>query len=166
MWLDFLKRLNRWTQYVIISFMIVFTANLVMNVGLRYLAHTSIVWVEELSIYLMIWVSFLAAAVAFREGAHVTFTVLVDKLPMRIRRKLIFFNQAIVLGFLMVIVYYGFLFAIVNWGQQTPALRISKGIPYLAIPVGGILMILQMTGIVLIHARQHMNHSSEAEGAD
>ena len=114
----------------------------------------------------MIWASFLAAAVAFREGAHVSFAVLVDKFPKRIRRNIIFFNQAVVLGFLIVIVYYGFLFAIANWGQQTPALRISKGIPYLSIPVGGILMILQMTGVVLTHARQHLNHSAKAKGAD
>ena len=157
MWLNFLDRLNQWTKYVIILFMTVFTANLVMNVGLRYLIHTSIIWVEELSIYLMIWTSFLAAAVAFREGSHVSFTVLIDKLPERMRGNFIFFNQAVIMGFLIIMVYYGFMFAIVNWGQQTPALRISKGIPYLSIPVGGILMILQMTGVVLTHARQYFN---------
>jgi C4-dicarboxylate transporter DctQ subunit len=138
--------------------MTIFTANLVMNVGLRYLFHASMVWVEELSIYLMIWTSFLAAAVAFREGAHVSFTVLIDKLPKRIRGNIIFFNHVVILGFLAIMVYYGFLFAMVNWGQQTPAMRISKGIPYLSIPVGGILMILQMTGVVLAHTRQYISY--------
>ena len=161
MWDQCLNTLNRWTGYIIILFMSVLTADVVMNVVLRYLLRTSMVWVEELSIYLMIWSSFLATAVAFREGAHVAFTMLRNKLPWPIRRYVILFNEAVVLSFLGMMVYYGIVFTIINWAQHTPAMRISKGIPYLSIPVSGILMILQMTGVVMKDIQEFGKHSRD-----
>ncbi len=149
MWLRMLEKLDRWTENIVIFFMALITAIIMVNVFVRYVLHTSIIWSEELTIYLVIWASLLATATAFRRGAHVTFFFFLERLPRKMRRPITFFGHFVVMAFLTLMVYYGYHFAVINWGQQTPAMRISKGIPYLSIPVSGILMILQVSGLIL-----------------
>ena len=71
--------LDLWTKRIIILFMAAMTIIVALNVVFRYILNISIVWSEELSIYLLIWSSFLAAAVAFRQGTHVAFTIVINK---------------------------------------------------------------------------------------
>jgi TRAP-type C4-dicarboxylate transport system permease small subunit len=158
-WLHFLDKLNRWIEYIIILFMAIMTLIVGANVWMRYVLRTSILWSEELTIYLMIWASFLATAMAFRKGEHVAFTIIQNWLPWKVRRYVILLNQMVILTFLAVMVYYGTQYAIINWLQQTPALRISKGIPYLSIPVCGVLMILQITGVVIKNLHKFRKHN-------
>jgi TRAP-type C4-dicarboxylate transport system permease small subunit len=160
MWFKMIEKLDRWTEHIVILFMVLITAIIMTNVFVRYVLQTSIIWSEELTIYLMIWASLLATAKAFKRGAHVAFTFFTNRIPPRQRKIVTLFGHVIVIMFLSMMVYYGYRFAVMNWGQQTPAMRISKGIPYLSIPVSGVLMILQVSGLLL---RDIRNNTAKVE---
>jgi len=87
----------------------------------------------------MIWIAYLGAGLALREGRHVAVEMLQDRLPTALGRRLRIAVGGLVLIFLGVVTVLGFQFAVFVWNQETPVLNISLGIPSLAIPIGALL---------------------------
>lgn len=135
---DWLIRVNRWAVQWILAAM----ATMVFaNVALRFLTDNSILWVEELSRYLMIWLTFLGAGLVLRYGGHIGIENLQEKFPAqaRVLRIIIF---ALMLGFFVFMFVVGVRYAIFTWGQTTPVMDIPVGAVYLAMPIGFALLIL------------------------
>jgi TRAP-type C4-dicarboxylate transport system permease small subunit len=126
----------------------------------RYVVYVPFPWSEESARYLMIWMSMLGAAVALRHGRHIGVTVLVEKLPGALSRWLTVFLRLAMLFFLLIIAKEGFSLAMFNAGQYSAAMDISMFLPYSAIPVGAVLM-----SVELIADLFHEFHPTEA-GAD
>jgi len=132
----YLVAANRWVIFLMMAVM----ATLVfVNVITRYVFNFSIIWAEEVSQYLMIWIAYLGAGLALREGRHVAVEMLQDRLPTALGRRLRIAVGGLVLIFLGVVTVLGFQFAVFVWNQETPVLNISLGIPSLAIPIGALL---------------------------
>jgi len=51
------------------------------NVLSRYLLNYSLIWIEELTRYMMVWVGFLGSGLVLRVGAHIAVDALQDALP-------------------------------------------------------------------------------------
>ena len=115
-----------------------------VNVIARYVLNFSIIWAEEVSQYLMIWIAYLGAGLALREGRHVALELLHDSLPVALGRKLRMVVGGFVLVFLGAVTVLGFQFAVFVWSQETPVLNISLGIPSLAIPIGTLLFAVHL----------------------
>jgi TRAP-type C4-dicarboxylate transport system permease small subunit len=132
---------NRWAVFLMMAAM----ATLVfLNVICRYMLNFSIIWAEEVSQYLMIWIAYLGAGLALREGRHVALDMIQDRLPARAGRGLRAAIAGLVLLFLGAITVLGVQFALFVWSQETPVLNISLGIPSLAIPIGTCLFALHL----------------------
>jgi TRAP-type C4-dicarboxylate transport system permease small subunit len=142
------SRLERYlvtANRAIIFLMMAVMATLVfVNVIARYVLNFSIIWAEEVSQYLMIWIAYLGAGLALREGRHVALELLHDFLPGTLGRKLRMGIGVCVLAFLGAVTVLGFQFAVFVWNQETPVLNISLGIPSLAIPIGTILFAVHL----------------------
>ena len=64
-----------------------------IQVFYRYFLNISLEWPFELSIYAYIWTLYLSAAWGVREGNHVKFNILYDKLPPKVQKMVdIIFN--------------------------------------------------------------------------
>ena len=124
---------------VIFLMMAVMTTLVFVNVVARYAFNFSIIWAEEVSQYLMIWIAYLGAGLALREGRHVALDMLHDRLPLALGRRVRVVVGGLVLAFLGAVTVLGFQFAVFVWNQETPVLNISLGIPSLAIPIGTLL---------------------------
>ena len=124
---------------VIFLMMAVMTTLVFVNVVARYAFNFSIIWTEEVSQYLMIWIAYLGAGLALREGRHVALDMLHDRLPLALGRRVRVVVGGLVLAFLGAVTVLGFQFAVFVWNQETPVLNISLGIPSLAIPIGALL---------------------------
>jgi TRAP-type C4-dicarboxylate transport system permease small subunit len=132
---------NRW---VVFAMMMAMATLVFINVVCRYALNFSIIWAEEISQYLMIWIAFLGAGLALREGRHVALEMLQDRLPAPMSRGLRTAIAALVLLFLGTVTVLGFQFAVFVWSQETPVLNISLGIPSLAIPIGTLLFAVHL----------------------
>ncbi len=132
---------NRW---VVIAMMAVMTTLVFMNVVCRYILNFSIIWAEEVSQYLMVWVAFLAAGLALRQGRHVAIEMLQDRLPSRARRMTRHLVALLLILFMGILTVLGFQFVRFAWDQETPVLNIPLGIPYMAVPVGALLLVIHL----------------------
>ncbi len=109
------------------------------NVVCRYLLGFSVVWAEEVSQYLMVWVTFLGAGLALRQGRHVAVELLQDHMAPASKRKLRWGVLLAVLAFLSFVTVLGVMFSWFAKDMETPVLNISMAIPYAAVPIGGLL---------------------------
>jgi TRAP-type C4-dicarboxylate transport system permease small subunit len=134
----------RANQALIIALMGSMALLVFVNVVTRYLFNHSIIWVEELTQYEMIWIAYLGAGLALREGRHVAVDTLQDvlpALPRRILRTLIALAMA---AFLLVLTVLGLQIVAFTWNQETPVLNVPTGAPYLAIPIGAAAFLLHL----------------------
>ncbi len=115
-----------------------------VNVVGRYAFGTSFAWAEEVSRYMMIWLAFLAAGLALREGAHIAVETLPDALPERLAIAVRATALLLVAGFVALLGWLGWHYAQFAMMQRTPVLRLPVGQVYLAIPVGMALMLAHL----------------------
>jgi len=144
-----LIQMNRWAVIAILGAM----ATMVFgNVALRLASDRSLLWVEETSRYLMIWLTFLGSGLVLRYGGHVGIDTLQDALPRYAAaiRAAIF---VILLAFFSLMVVVGLRYAAFAWSQTTPVLQIPIGAVYLAMPVGFALMIVHLLLMAGLYVR-------------
>ncbi|RPI08675.1 MAG: TRAP transporter small permease subunit, partial [Zetaproteobacteria bacterium] len=63
--------LRRGTEVAVMVLMTILVAIVVASVLFRYILLSPLTWSEEVGRYLMIWLGFLAASLAVRQGLHV-----------------------------------------------------------------------------------------------
>jgi len=116
------------------------------NVVLRYAFSSGITISEELSRWLFVWLTFLGAIVAMREGAHLGSDTLVSRLP--VAGKKLFF----VLGHLLMLFVCWLLFkgayeqTLINLSSTSAVMEVSMGIFYAC----GVLTAVSVA-LILLH---------------
>ena len=97
------------------------------------------------AIFLLIWLSLLGAAVAFRRRQHLGVDYFVGKLDPGAAKLLRIVAVLIVALFASWVMIYGGTVLVVETlrlGQRTPALGLLMGYVYLAVPLSGIFFVL------------------------
>lgn len=116
---------------------------------------------EEIARFCMCWLAMLGSAVALRQGRHLGVRVLVDRLPAGIYDKYLApIIQLVMLSFFIMLTIKGWTFAMRGAGQLSPSLEIPMMYPYLCLPVGGMLMALNVFSDML------QDHFPTAEGSN
>jgi len=119
-----------------------------IQVACRYLFNASLFWSEEAARYLLIWLTFVGAAAAFRRGAHPRVTALVGRLPAPARPVMARLADLVSTGLFIGMIVWGTQFAWFVRHQTTPALGLPKWMVMAALPVGGLcLSIHAMAGL-------------------
>jgi TRAP-type C4-dicarboxylate transport system permease small subunit len=126
-----------------------------LQVVLRYCFNAAFFGAEELSRFLFVWFTFLAATVALQYGTHFAVDVCVKYLPRPIRHVLARFAQLFVLVLLGVTMYAGGALVLRATTAQSSALDIPLWIPYSAIPVSSVVMMLVTARQLLLPVREH-----------
>jgi TRAP-type C4-dicarboxylate transport system permease small subunit len=145
-----LLAVNRWTLIAILAAMAIMVF---ANVTLRFTTDRSILWVEEASRYLMIWLTFLGMGPVLRYGGHLGIDTLQEVLPRHaaVIRGSIF---ALLLAFFAFMAWVGLRYAVLAWSQTTPVLRMPIGAVYLAMPIGFALAMLHLVLMAIPYVRR------------
>lgn len=130
------------------------TIMLTINVILRYFFQTSFFWAEEVTNYMVVWITFLGSAMCIRYGMHVSVDMVLQYGSARLKQYITLMVTIISILFTALLTGVGVILVrdFVASGQVTLALRIPMFVPYLAIPVGAFLMTLEyieQLGLVL-----------------
>lgn len=121
----------RFALFITLSTMIVLiTAQIIFRVFF-----TALSWSEELSRYLLVWSSFIGTTVAFKKGAHIAVTFLVDLLPFRIRQAVQTFSCILMAIFFGVTIWYSIHLFNVQAFQVSPAMGLKMRYIYIIIPI-------------------------------
>lgn len=118
-------------------------------------------WSEELARFLLVWISFLGGAIAYLDDKHLGVDLLYTSLHGSAQRWCKVVTHFMVLLFSLGVLGFGGTRLVIDRfdsGQLMPAMEISKGWFYLAVPVSGYLIGLFAIGNVisfLVHGRGH-----------
>lgn len=127
---------------------------------------------EEVARFLLIWVSLIGSAYAYRLNSHLGFDLLVSKLPPR--EALIYYRVCCVLVAifaLLVLVIGGCNLVYLTWtlGQHSPVLGIPMAVVYAVVPFSGLLFMLYSFVFLasakqlILEKQEQLNNEPEAE---
>lgn len=129
------------------------------NVGLRLLTNDSLPWADEVARYTMIWMVFLGAGLALREGAHVALGSLQSALPPRAALVVRAVVLALLLVFFAMMIRMGWDYMMRAQFQLSAALRLKMSWIYAAMPVGFALLAIHL----LLIAKDYLRHGFDAD---
>ncbi len=107
------------------------------NVVARYVFDSSLTWASELTIFLFLWSTFFGAAYCFKEDAHISISVLLDKVSARTAKGLMLLSHTVSFVFLAAVSFYGYKYLqlVIELEEMSIDLDIPMWIPYLVIPI-------------------------------
>jgi len=135
-----IRRLTQFVEWLLVALSVLIFAVVFLQVLFRYLLRQPLFWSEELPRYLLIWMCFLAAALAQKHDAHINITLCLAPLSTRTRQVLKILTDVVILVFLWILIYSGGLVTSITAHHRSTALQLPMGLVYAALPVGAILM--------------------------
>lgn len=127
-----------------VSFTVVMVVAVFLQVVFRYVVNHPLSWSEELARYIFVWASMLGASMGVKKKTHFCLDALLKMIPQPQRKIIEAVLYTIMSVLLIVLVYFGTKFSSELYVQTAPGLNITMAIPYAAIPVGGLLMLLHI----------------------
>ncbi|MEY3629229.1 MAG: hypothetical protein RLY91_995 [Pseudomonadota bacterium] len=137
------RKFIEWTLIVFLGAMVVLVFG---NVVLRYGFNSGIIFSEEASRFLFMWITLLAAMLALQEGAHLGMTSVVASLPIKGQRIARFVSDSVMLV-CCVLLTDG------TWKQVTIAM--TDRAPVTGIPLGVVFsgLLVCSAGMIIILCR-------------
>ena len=134
---------------VFLSFMGIF---LFANIVLRYFFNSGLVWAEEASRFLFVWITFIGAIGALKDGKHLGFTSLVKKAPLPLK-KFFFLLSNLIVAYLLYLMFIGSIYMCqLGWHNAMP----STGIPKTFMWLVGIICSVAMFFIIAFNIYRAM----------
>lgn len=133
------RRLNLWVENLVCVMGICMAVVVAVQVFSRYVLNYSLFWSEETARFLLVWLTFLGATVAYYYGAHPGVDVLYRRLPpgLQYGANLLVHGASMFLFTLMVI--QGAEFAFFVRLQISPALSLPKWVIMGVVPLSGMI---------------------------
>ena len=135
------KALRHPLETAVCVLLLAMTVTVFSQVIARYVFQAPLSWSEELARFLLMWLSMLSAAYAFKTKSHFALTFVVQKLPESAQRIMTFCVHSVVIVFFAVLLYFSIIYVHGVDGHTAPALQISMQIPYASIVVGCALIL-------------------------
>lgn len=123
---------------ILLTFMVILVFG---NVIMRYIFDSGIIWSEEMSRYLFVWLVFLGATISFKENRHLGVDIITNLLPKHFKKILNVLCYVIIV-FLLVLLFIGsWKMTVLNLHNHAPV----TGLPMFFVYGSGIVMSLLMT---------------------
>jgi TRAP-type C4-dicarboxylate transport system permease small subunit len=140
-------RLMDWVQRACMivagACLVVITLIIPWGVFTRYVLGVGSSWPEPMAVLLMIWFSFTAAAICYREHLHIGVAILPNTLTGWRRIVLGWIVELLTAATNLFILVYGLSLVRTTWYQSIAEFPIvTAGISYLPVPIGGALILL------------------------
>lgn len=135
---------EKWIAGILMAFALVLSF---YSVVARYVFHWSLDWSDEISVYAVVWCSFFGISTLIKTDEHVRVDLLVGRFSEKRQNILHFFHT--LLGFIFVLVVAGGGYLMVKKAHSTlitseSHLKFPMYLPFLIMPLGGILLSLRM----------------------
>ena len=144
-----IDQINRIVIWVVVIMLGVMCVTVFMQVIFRYVLHASLSWSEELARYLMVWLTFLGAALGVRYKSLIGMEVLVKALPKLMKRGVLELVTLFQLVFLAVVLVYSIKMTMIAHAQVSAAMLIPMSSAYVALPVGLSMMIMNTIAVAI-----------------
>lgn len=136
------------------------------NVVARYVFNSSLTWASELTIYFFLWSTFFGAAYCFKQDAHISVDVLLEKVPPAVGKGLMILSHTITLIFLSAVSWYGYQYLVLFSDEMSIDLEIPMWIPESVIPIAfafAAYRVAEKIVMILRTPAEEVRSKSEAE---
>ena len=138
---DIVKKISTIFCYVLL---VSVTSIAGLAVFYRYILNNPIHWSEEISRYILIWLTMVAASIAIKERSHIRLTAFVGRLPNFVSIIIEIVILLIIIGVIIIVTKYSWIMVVKNSTRTySPSIAISMLWPHTALPVGFSLIIFQ-----------------------
>ncbi|WP_221039397.1 TRAP transporter small permease [Gelria sp. Kuro-4] len=127
----------------------IMTASVTWQVVLRYVFGRANVWSEELARFSFVWLVMLGSSLAIRSNRHMSIDFIKEKMSPQLQLLLSASSTILCMVFVAVIGWQGLQLLTITSRQLSGGMRIPMAYPYLAIPVGSLLMLVFFTEYLL-----------------
>ncbi|MHC9236270.1 TRAP transporter small permease [Pseudooceanicola sp. 502str34] len=145
-WID--RMVGTVLKPVVFAGMAGLTAVITLQIVSR-LFFTSVSWTEEVARFLLIWITFIGATLAWQQGRHIAVTLLRDNLPPMLRRITSGVAILVAIVFLLTLARIGWQYMNMQSFQKSPSLRLKMTYVYAVMPAAALVM-AGLSGIDLI----------------
>lgn len=128
----------------------------------RFILNTSIAWAEEISRFLMAWMTLTGAVIVYEENKHMSFDSIVKALPPIAYYTITILGYALVFYLLINMTIGGFNYAKNQWNWTSPATHTSYGLVYSVAPISLAIMALQSAIKLISTAAEAVVHFRKA----
>ncbi|MFQ3620414.1 MAG: TRAP transporter small permease [Spirochaetales bacterium] len=148
------QAVNRALNAFGVGLFIVIFCVVLLQVFMRYVLGSPLVWSEELARYVFIWVSYLGWVFACRSNTHIRISALFDLLSPPVKGIIEKINYALILGFALVLGWLGFRMVLKNLDVPTITLFFTYAFVYLAVPLTCLLIVFETLGKLFLKGKQ------------
>jgi TRAP-type C4-dicarboxylate transport system permease small subunit len=143
------RSINRWIEFFLFGLGFTMTVIVAVQVFCRYVLNNSLFWSEELARYLLVWLTFLGASVAYRRNVHPGIDIIYARLPGTIQKTAAIAVHCTSIALFGVMIFFGIKFSYFVRLQISPALYLPKWIIFSIIPVSGLILLLHSLTFLL-----------------
>ncbi len=113
---------------------------LIVNVIARK-AGGSIYFIDEIAMFLVIWITFVGISYASRKARHIRMGAIFDLSSVRVQKVMIFIISTIsaIVMFYLTYISFNYVYTTYRWQQVTSALRMPYWIGIVIVPLGFLL---------------------------
>jgi TRAP-type transport system small permease protein len=137
-----IARLDRAVAFIAAALLVALLVVVSLGVVTRAL-EDPLIWTDEASRFLMIWIACLGWTLAGRKRAHIRIRFFVDLLPAAMRRGTEVFMQCAVTLFGAMVAWYGLDLVVRNVALEATTLPVTMSVMYLPVALVGIATALQ-----------------------
>lgn len=141
-----LRFYNNFEEVFLVACIATMVILIFVQVCMRYILNSSLVWSEELARILFIWASWIGISLGQKKGEHIKITMVTDRLHGKVKTAVLLLGNICTLLILIVLCVegVGVVEHILLLGSSTPALGIPKFLVYSAVPLSCLLMTIRV----------------------
>ena len=154
------KLLTRAVDWLLIALLTLMVVLVFGNVVLRYGFNSGIVFSEEVSRFIFMWLTLIGALVVMKDSAHLGMSSVVDRLGETGQRICRFLSDALTLGCCALLAHGTWKQVVIGMDNRSPVTDVPLGLVYLCLLISSVGMAL-----VLAHSlwRQVSGHMPREE---
>jgi TRAP-type C4-dicarboxylate transport system permease small subunit len=138
----FVEAVNRGAEGLVRILLAVMVVTVFVQVIFRFLIQHPLSWSEEVARYVFVGIIWMGVGAVVREDGHPGMDLLTRSLPPVWQRGVQLLVNLMVAATLVSVAITGFWLAWGNMSQPSPAMELPMGIPYAAIPIAAVIMLL------------------------
>lgn len=140
---------NRVIGWLLALLLLVMTVLIFWQFFARFVVGKPLFFSEEIARFAMIWLTFIGAGYAYRKGLLISVDIVLEYAGPRLATVMRVLIILCSLSFALILVHYGFNLVERVSHQIAPSTRVSMMWPYLAVPLGGLVIVVNSLGLLL-----------------
>jgi C4-dicarboxylate transporter DctQ subunit len=125
-------------KYLAIGLMFAMAVIVTAAVLFRYLFNSPLSWAGEVSVFLLIWVSFIGGSLGLKYKSQAAVTIVLEYVPGKAKKMILITGHILMLLFVGLLLYYSYQW-VLSPGvafQKSSALLLPMWIPFCSVPIG------------------------------